>query len=119
MQTFLHIVWILFPAFFFVMALWAKLEQFSKSARKQNPGDFFKQGLFIAACSLLAFIIDLNFLRSFNDSFVPFLPLLLLQIVLYPFILLIGAKLLGPSKDILVGRPNKDNAVKVKNRWRK
>ena len=47
MRTALYIIWFLIPTCFFLLALWAKLEQIGNRAQKQNPGDFLKQAYFV------------------------------------------------------------------------
>ena len=106
MHTFLYIIWALLPLFFFIMALWAKLEQISNKDKRQNPGDFFRQGLFVTACVIIAVLIDQTVLESFVQSLAPdFMPLGFFQIILLPIILLVAAKVYGPSKTIRITKP--------------
>lgn len=104
MHTALYVVWFILPAFFFLVALWAKLEALSGKTKREKPGDFVKNGFFVLACVLLAVLIDTYFLEHLVDNLVPFLPLALFQILLLPFILLVAAKLLGGSKEIRISK---------------
>jgi hypothetical protein len=107
-QIALYIIWFLIPAFFLFMALYAKLEQFGNSPRKQNPLDFLKQGLFVLLCIGIAVLIDQYVLESFVNSFSPdFIPLGFYRVILLPLLLYIGARLIGPTKDISITKaPN-------------
>ena len=105
MRIALYIIWFLIPGFFFLMALWAWLEKLSDKQRQQNPKDFLKQGLFVLLCSLIAVVIDAFALESIANSLLgDYIPLPLLQILLLPVILYIGAISIGPSKQIRINR---------------
>jgi len=99
---FLYALWFAIPAFFFLTALWAKLEQLSRSPRRQNPGDFMRQGFFVLLCVLAAIGIDRYLLTALNDKLPAWLPLPFLQVLLLPLVLLIGARLIGSSKPIKI-----------------
>lgn len=87
------------------MALWAWLEKLSDKHKKTRPGELFKQGVFVLVCAGIAVLIDKYLLvevaAAINSEW---LPLTFLQIILLPIILLIGARLLGPSEKILIGK---------------
>ena len=105
MHTALYVIWILIPSFFFLMALWAALEQASHAHKKENPADFVRQGAFVAVCVVVAILIDRYALETLVTSlFGDFLPLLFYQIILLPFLLYLGARLAGPSQAILIGK---------------
>jgi hypothetical protein len=110
MHTALYVIWFLAPTFFFVLALWAKLEQMSGSVKKHDPISLFRQGIFILICVILACLIDTYVLEGIVASFSPqFIPLGFYQIMLLPVILILAARVVGPSEPILIGS-KKDNA---------
>lgn len=105
MQTALYVIWFLIPLFFFVMALWCWLEEMGGKTKKENPGDFLKQGLFVLACVLISIVIDRYALEAVVTSVLnDWVPLGFVQIMLLPIVLYVGALLLGPSKEILIGK---------------
>ena len=100
---FLYAIWLAVPLFFFLMALWAKLEQISKSAKRQNPGDFMRQGTFVLFCVFAAMAIDQYLLvPSISPSLPSWLPAAFLQVLLLPVILLMAARSLGGTKPIKI-----------------
>lgn len=94
----IQIIWLLIPALYYTIALWGFLEKRGRSVKKQNPGDFFKQGTFILIAVGLTFIIDLYLIEDIATILPSIMPLLLLRIILLPFVLLLVAKLTGGSK---------------------
>lgn len=105
MTTAVYICWFLLPLTFFGLATYAKLEQLGGSVRRQNPKELFQQGFFVLGCVLVCCVIDRYLLKDLADSFMPdLIPLGFYQIILLPVILLIGAKLVGPTRDILISR---------------
>ena len=99
----IHFIWILIPAVYLFYGIWGILEQLSKSNQKQNPNDFFRQGAFVAVCVGIAFIIDYNFLENFVDGTLGgAIPIELAQVLLLPLIFVIGAIILGPTKEQLI-----------------
>ncbi len=115
MHTFLYIVWFSIPTFFFLAALWAKLEVISNKGKKENPSDLFRQGLFVLVVALIAVGIDRYVLKSLVESFSPdILPLGFYQAILLPILLLIGAKLVGGSKEIRIEKAPRSTYKKKK-----
>lgn len=114
MRIFLYVVWLSLPTFFFLMALWGKLEQLGKSAQKHRPGDFLRQGLFVGACVALCILIDQYLIESIHESIAPdLIPLGFYQAILLPVVLTIAATLAGPSEVIRITKAPK---VKYKSR---
>ncbi len=104
MRIVLYVIWFGIPALLFVLSFWAKLEQLGKSHRKQNPGDFFRQGIFMLAVALVCFAIDYYWLEDLVDNFAPEVtPLLFYEIIIYPLVAVLGAQIVGGSKPILIG----------------
>jgi uncharacterized membrane protein len=104
MHTALYVIWFLCPTFFFVLALWAKLEQMSGSVKKHDPISLFRQGVFLLICVLIACLVDTYVLEGMVASLSPdFIPLGFYQIMLLPVILVIGAQVIGPSSTLLIG----------------
>lgn len=107
-QIALYSVWLVIPLGFFVIALWSALELTGKSGKRQNPGDFFRQGFFTLVCAIICIIIDQTFLGFFVENFSPsFIPLGFYQVILLPLVLYIGALTVGPSKPIRVTKGGK------------
>ncbi len=105
MHTALYVIWFLIPTCFFLLALWAKLEQISNRSRAQNPGDLLRQGYFVLASVLVSVLIDHFILEKVVISISPtWLPIGFYRIILLPMVLLLGAKIAGPSKDIRIAK---------------
>ena len=109
----LGILWLAIPGFFVLWALYAKLEQKSKSVKKQDPGHYLRQGGFLAICVALTFAIDRFVLPSVIESFLPeFIPVTMLRILLLPAVLLLGAVAVGGSKMPQIQRRDKAGRIK-------
>jgi hypothetical protein len=97
----LYILWFIIPALYFTVALWAKLESLNGKRSSGDPSNFIKQGSFILACSGICVWLDQYYLEDITQSiFGEWFPLILAQITIFPFMLLIGAQLLGGSKPV-------------------
>lgn len=115
----LYLLWLSLPLFFFGFALWGKLEAISNKDKHENSGDFFRQGVFVSLCVGLAVLIDKFALESFVENYSPeFMPLGFWQVILLPAILVLGAKLIGPTKAIRPGRRKVAAPAKPKPRKR-
>lgn len=108
MATFLHIIWILLPLFFLVMALWSFLEKTYGKKSHERPGDFFSQGVFVTVCVAISFAIDTYVLPGLVESVSgDSVPYWVFQMGLLPFVLYIAAKVYGPSTPIRIAKaPN-------------
>jgi len=105
METVLYVIWFLIPLFFLTLALWSKLEQVGGKSKRENPGDFFRQGIFVLVCVLISVAINHFYLTGIVESLSPsFIPLGFYQIVLLPMVLYLAALFCGPSKDIKIQR---------------
>lgn len=104
-MSWLYIIWLLIPGFFFLLALWAKLEKMGKSSQKQNPADFFRQGTFLLICVVISIIIDALFLDAIVGmlDFMSF-PKGVFQFLLLPVVCVLLAMVIGPSKEIRIGK---------------
>ena len=103
MHTVLYIVWFLVPTLFFILALWSKLEAVGGQTKRDNAGDMFRQGIFVLGCVLVCVLIDQTVLKNIVESTVgDSLPLGFFQAFLLPLIMLVAAKVLGPSRKILI-----------------
>jgi hypothetical protein len=103
MRIFVYIIWFGLPALFFSLSLWSKLEQLGKSHKKQNPGDFFRQGVFLLVCALICLVLDRYVLEWFVENIAPeATPLGFYQLIIFPLVMVIGAKFAGGSKPILI-----------------
>lgn len=113
----LYTIWIAFPVFFFTLALWHKLEVIGGKGRNEEVRDFLSQGVFVSFCVVLAYLVDKFALESIV-SFVPpdLIPLNFFRVILLPFIFLLGAKVVGPSKEIRILRAPKPTENRSKRR---
>lgn len=103
MKTLLYVIWFAIPGFFFLMALWGKLETTSGKNKRDDIRDFFYQGLFVLGCVFAAVLIDTYILPQLVAAFAPEqLPLGFFEVLLLPAILLLAAKLFGPSQEIRI-----------------
>lgn len=102
----LHVIWFLIAGFFFLLALWSWLEKVSGKKRQERPGDFVRQGVFVLVCALVSLMIDKYMLKGFIESipFVADFPLGMYQVLLFPCVLFIAARVIGPTKDIMIGK---------------
>lgn len=115
MVTVLYIIWFLIPSLFFVIGLWSKLEQLSGKGRRENPGDFFRQGFFVLVCVLVCVGIDTYVLADIIDFLLPdILPLGFYQALLLPVVLYIAALIIGPSTPILISKAPRPTRRKPK-----
>lgn len=116
MQTVIYSLWGLFTSIFFLMALWTFLEKVSGRDKRDQPWEYLKQGFFVLACVGVSFLIDNLFLEDLvSATFGDMIPLGFFQILLLPFVLLTGAKLIGGSKPILI---TKSQNFSTRNRYR-
>lgn len=106
MHLALYIIWFAVPVAFFGLALWSKLEQMSSGgSRGRDGGDLGRQGIFVLVAALLALAIDRYLVLPHAATVLPsWLPTGVVQIALFPLVLLVQARLIGPSQDIVLGR---------------
>lgn len=108
MRTLLYVIWFAVPVVFLLIALWSKLEEWSGKAKKENPGDFFKQGCFVLICAFACVLIDQYVLGGMNEEELPFgIPMLFIQIILFPIVLYAAALLIGPTKTIRIEKASR------------
>ncbi|MCO6432580.1 MAG: hypothetical protein J5J00_17140 [Deltaproteobacteria bacterium] len=116
--TWYHIVWLLLPLFFILMALWSKLEMMSGRPRRDHPSDILNQAIFVLFAVIVCILLDKYVLTSVYESVVPdWIPLGLLRFLLLPAVLLAAAMAFGPSNDIRITqapRPTKSKDSKGK-----
>jgi len=104
-QFVLYVIWFLIPTFFFLIALWGKLEEISDKTKKHNPSDFINQGIFVLLCVGVAIVIDQYLLPDFITPSLPdWIPVGFVQILLLPLVLLVASKIVGPSSNIRIER---------------
>lgn len=92
-----YIIWFLFPLLYFLIGLWAYLEKKGKSRARQNPGDFFKQGVFLLACVLVSIGIDKYVLIIQAENLPDFLPLAMVRVLLLPVVFILLGLIVGGS----------------------
>jgi len=115
--SFLYVVWFLIPAAFFLLALWSKLEQIGKAGKHESTSDLIHQGFFVLVCVLIAVLIDRFLLEKAVTAYSPdLLPIGFYQTILLPLILVIGAKLVGSSKEIKITKTTHTSSMRRKKR---
>ena len=115
MRTLLYIAWGLFPLLFLLIALWAKLEQIADKHQRQNPGDFLRQAGFLLICVGISIVIDLFVLEPLVSSLASeWFPLWFFQLLLFPFVLLMLARIIGPSETIRINKVRHVSKNRVK-----
>jgi hypothetical protein len=100
-RTALWVIWILCALFFFLMALWSKLEQWSHKTTKhgRQAVEFLRQGIFVSFCVVITMVIDYYLLEDLLLPLLPdFMPIDFPRIMLFPVVLYIGALVTGGSK---------------------
>lgn len=103
MSKIFYIVWCLIPLLLFLMALWSYLEKIGGKKKQERPGDLFKQGLFTSFCVLISIAIDTYLLPYLVDSILTeYVPYGVYQVILFPLVLFLAAKVIGPTKDIKI-----------------
>ncbi len=118
MSNVIYAIWGLIPLILLLMALWSYLEKVSGKKRQERPGDLFRQALFTALCVLVSIGIDLYFLPMLVDSILTdYIPYGVYQIILFPAVLFIAAKLIGPTKDITINKVTDTDKVYRKRRY--
>ena len=104
MLTLLYLLWFGFPTLFFLLALATKLDRVAGKERNENPRDFFSSGVFLLGAAICTVFIEKLILKNLVDATVGnILPYGFFQFFLWPLVLLIGAKTIGPSTKILIG----------------
>lgn len=94
------------------------MERVSGRTKTENPKDLFNQGLFTLGCVFAAVFIDKFLLPSIVETIgIDLFPLGFYQAFLLPLIFLVAAKVVGPSKSILI--PQKGPASKPPRKRRK
>ncbi|NMC62178.1 MAG: hypothetical protein GYA55_03325, partial [SAR324 cluster bacterium] len=82
-----------------------------------NPGDFLKQGSFVLACAIICFLVDRYMLSKLAEEELPFgIPLLFIQIVLFPLVLYLAALVIGPTKAIRIEKAARPTEIIGKRR---
>lgn len=101
----LYIIWALIPIFFLLMALWSYLEKTAGKKKQERPGDLLKQGLFVGICAVASVLIDIYVLPSLVESVAQdYVPYAVFQVALFPMVLYLAAKIIGPTKDIKIAK---------------
>jgi len=117
MRILLYIIWFGVAVLFFALWLWSRLEEWSGKTRKENPGDFFKQGCFVLACATICFLVDHYMLSKLTEEELPLgIPLLFIQIILFPLVLYVAALLIGPTKVIRIEKAARPTEIIEKRR---
>ena len=105
-MTIIYFLWALIPLFFFLLALYSFLEKTAGKQKSERPGDLLRQGLFVTLCVAASIAIDIYLLPILIVNFFgDLIPRIVLQIVLLPIVLALGAMLYGPTRDIRIERP--------------
>lgn len=114
----LYAIWFIFPLFFYTLALWGKLERLSGNRNREDPVDYLRNGSILLLCALASLFFDLYLLDSLLMPIVGelLMPRTFYRIILFPIVLLLAAKILGPSKEIKIARAPDLNTLKGRRR---
>ena len=104
MDTVIYIIWASIPTFFFLMALWLKLESISgKKKHNDEVIDFLRQGGFVLVCVAVSFLLyEFLCIRYLNPMLDGIVPAPLIKLFVLPVVLYIAALIFGPTKDIKI-----------------
>jgi len=100
--------------------LWSYLESITKNHWKQESKNLFKASLFTLAITLTTLLIDLLLIDGIDLTFVDDIlypksgdhTRTVLRVLLYPILATVGAKIVGPSKQIRISSAPKLNKYK-------
>lgn len=99
----LYGIWLLFPLFYFGLALYAKLERISGTTHRSDIKDNVRQGFFVLICVVIAYFADRSALQYIaTNVFMDMLPLGFFRVMIFPVILYLMAMIVGPSKEIKI-----------------
>jgi hypothetical protein len=100
----LYAIWFLVPAFFLVLALWSKMEHLaSRGERGRDAADLARQGVFVLVAACLCLAIDTYVFLPHVEPILPtWLPIGVLEVAIFPLILVLQALIVGPSKNIAI-----------------
>jgi len=108
MDIALYIFWFALPALFLTLAFLNKLQEMEGYAKKDGFKDLINQFLFVFACAVMTVFLDRQFIPWLAEDLLGnFFPLLLLRMLLFPTVLFLGAKLIGPTRRIMIGGKRK------------
>lgn len=103
----LYGAWCLLPATYLFLGIWSLLEAKSKPQSRQNPGDYFKQVLFLTICVAVAVGLDQYLIKDYAPKYSPeFIPYGFYQFMSFPVTLVIGARVFGGSKEVRIANPD-------------
>ena len=105
----IRFIWLCIPGIYYIIALWGWLEKKGRSVKKQNPGDFLKQGTFILISVGLTFLIDIYVLADLVALLPNIMPLLFYRLVLLPVVLFLVASMTGGSKPASLKKNKRGN----------
>ena len=107
METTVYLIWGILPSVFLLMALWGWLEGLGSSAKKRTDEvqDLLRQGAFILCCVVVTYGLYRFVVAPYlNPIIEPYVPPFLVQLLLLPLVLYLGALIAGPSKDIKISK---------------
>lgn len=101
-----YALWFCLPVTFLLMALWGKLEEIGNRYERQNVGDMLRQGIFLLICGVVTLAIDHYFLEQLvtGIGLDALAPMWVFRSMVYPIVIFVAAKLLGPSNEILISK---------------
>ena len=103
MITAIYIIWFIFAASYFLIAIYSWLEQLSGRRKTDNSKDLVRQGLFVSSCVIISIIFDQYILRERLEPILPkSVPYPFIVFLIFPIVLAISATLIGPSEKILI-----------------
>ena len=99
LDYFLLFIWFLPAVFFVFVYLFAVLEKASGKKVRKDYKDYLRQVVFLLFIGVATLLVDMFLMPSFLEKVVgDMLPHPYFRLVLFPFMVLIGAKLIGGTK---------------------
>ncbi len=111
-------IWLLLPIFYFVVALWGKLERSSGERNRDDLGDYVRNGTVALLAVIVSVGIDRFLLPALDDTLLTdLMPIFFFRVLLYPVVFVLINLALGPSKKIQI--PTTPKLEQYKRRYKK
>ncbi len=94
-------LWVLAPVVFLLFALWAVLERSAKN-KATHPAEHLSAAAFLGVCGIVSYGIHKFVLDWFVTLVDTGLPRNLFLLMVWPMVLFIGAKIIGPTRKIRI-----------------
>jgi hypothetical protein len=114
-QTAIYLLWLVLPLCLYLCTLWSLLER-KRKGKTTETGDLARNSLFVTVAVAASFIVHRYLVIPLYDGGgIPGIPKQLADIATFPLVLILSAKIAGPSRLI---RIEKDPDLKKSGRRR-